>query len=218
MKFDKGPLKALQQLLMKDSDETAAPGKKPGKFHYFLIVLLFGVAFMLISDMWGGTDREAAMVMKTESDPDQEEVPAFGNKDSKDSIMKDYEDRYENQLKEALEQIAGVSDPTIVVNVESTERKVYEKNNSMQTQVTKETDREGGNRSIEDQSSDEQLVIIRKGEEEVPIILETKKPKISGVLVVAKGADNIQVKKWIIESVTRALDVPSHRVAVMPKN
>jgi stage III sporulation protein AG len=218
MKFDKGPLKSLQQLFMKESEGTAAPGKKPGKLHYFLIVLLFGVAFMIISDMWGNADQDASMVMKTENETGQDEVPAFGNKDSKDSIMKDYEDRYENQLKEALEQIAGVSDPTIVVNVESTERKVYEKNNSSQTQVTKETDREGGNRSIEDQSSDEQLVIIRKGEEEVPIILETKKPKISGVLVVAKGADNIQVKKWIIESVTRVLDVPSHRVAVMPKN
>lgn len=218
MKFDKGPLKAFQQLFMKDSEETEEPEKKPGKFHYFLIVLLFGVAFMLISDMWGSGSQEASTVMKTESEPQQDEVPAFGNKDSKDSIMQDYENRYENQLKEALEQIAGVSDPTVVVNVESTERKVYEKNNSLQTQVTKETDRDGGNRSIEDKSSDEQLVIIRNGDKEVPIILETKKPKISGVLVVAKGADNIQVKKWIIESVTRVLDVPSHRVAVMPKN
>ena len=49
------------------------------------------------------------------------------------------------------------------------------------------------------------------------LFLQTKKPEIRGVLVVAKGAENIQVKKWIIEAVTRALDVPSHRVAVMPK-
>ncbi|WP_409251317.1 stage III sporulation protein AG [Bacillus sp. SCS-153A] len=218
MKFDKGPLKALQQLFSKDSTDSSEPEKKPGKIHYFLIVLLFGIAFMLISDLWNSGAHEASTVMKTDSEPQQEEVPAFGNKDSKDTIMQEYEERYENQLKEALEQIAGVSDPTIVVNVESTERKVYVKNNSTQTQVTKETDREGGNRSIEDKSSDEQLVIIRDNEKEVPIIMETKKPKISGVLVVAKGADNIQVKKWIIESVTRVLDVPSHRVAVMPKN
>jgi stage III sporulation protein AG len=218
MKFDKGPLTMLKKLFMKEQDETHQPDKKPGKFHYFLIVLLFGVAFMLISDMWTSKNEDASMVMNTETESDQEEVPAFGSKEVKDSVMKEYEDRYENQLKEALEQIAGVSDTTIVVNVESTERKVYEKNNSSQSQLTKETDREGGNRSIEDKSSDEQLVIINDGEKEVPIILETKKPKISGVLVVAKGADNIQVKKWIIESVTRVLDVPSHRVAVMPKN
>jgi len=36
-------------------------------------------------------------------------------------------------------------------------------------------------------------------------------------LIVAKGADNIRIKKEIIDAVTRALDVPSHRVAVMAK-
>jgi stage III sporulation protein AG len=60
-------------------------------------------------------------------------------------------------------------------------------------------------------------VIIQEGEKEVPIVLETKKPEIRGVLIVAKGADNIQIEKWIKESVTRLLDVPSHRVSVMPK-
>ena len=76
---------------------------------------------------------------------------------------------------------------------------------------------EGGKRKVEDQSREEQLVIIQEGEKEIPVVTETKKPAIRGVLVVAKGADNIQVKKWIIEAVTRSLDVPSHRVAVMPK-
>ena len=60
-------------------------------------------------------------------------------------------------------------------------------------------------------------MIIQNGEKEVPIVVETKKPAIRGVLVVAKGADNIQVKKWIVEAVTRSLDVPSHRVSVLPK-
>ena len=87
----------------------------------------------------------------------------------------------------------------------------------IQTQLTDETDREGGKRKVEDQSTDEQLVIIQNGEKEVPIVVETKKPAIRGVLVVAKGADNIQVKKWIVEAVTRSLDVPSHRVSVLPK-
>lgn len=43
------------------------------------------------------------------------------------------------------------------------------------------------------------------------------KPKIVGVLVVAKGAEDIKVKTMIVEAVTRALDVPSHRVSVQPK-
>ena len=43
------------------------------------------------------------------------------------------------------------------------------------------------------------------GKKKFRLSVETKKPEIRGVLVVAKGADNIQVKKWIIEAVTRVL-------------
>ena len=37
------------------------------------------------------------------------------------------------------------------------------------------------------------------------LFLKQRKPEIKGVLVVAGGAENMQVKKWIIEAVTRAL-------------
>ena len=78
-------------------------------------------------------------------------------------------------------------------------------------------DQQGGERKVLDQSEEEQLVIIREGDKEVPIVLETKKPQVRGVLVVAKGAENVQIEKRIIESVTKLLDVPSHRVSVMPR-
>ena len=123
----------------------------------------------------------------------------------------------QNEMKEALEMIAGVEDVKVVIYVDATEKKEFERNKVTQKQVTEETDQEGGKRVVEDTSVDEQLVIIKDGDKEGPIVSQTIKPKVSGVLVVAKGAENIQVKKWIIEAVTRALDVPSHRVSVMPK-
>ena len=131
--------------------------------------------------------------------------------------ISDYEAEYENQLKEALETISGVGTVSIVVNVESAGEKVVEKNRVIGNQVTKETDREGGKREVEDRSTDEQVVVIQDGEKETPIVVQTKKPEIRGVLIVAQGADNIHIKKTIIESVTRVLGVPSHRVAVASK-
>lgn len=171
---------------------------------------------MLISDLWGGD--KGLEVAKQVDGGTPEEVAAFGSGEKEsDGSMRGYEDRYENQLKEALDQIVGVSDVYVVVNVEATESKVYEKNESTKIQSTDEEDKEGGKRSIEDKSREEEIVIVNNGEKEVPIVKEIKKPKVTGVLVVAKGADNIQIKKWIIEAVTRALDVPSHRVSVLPK-
>lgn len=148
----------------------------------------------------------------------KEEVETFGtSKSNSNEMITEYENRYENQLKEALEGINGVDDVTVVVNVDATEKKILEKNTVSSSQTTEETDPKGGKRRIENQSEDEQLVISQEGEKELPIVIETKKPEIRGVLVVAKGAENIQVKTWIIEAVTRVLDVPMHRVSVLPK-
>lgn len=216
MDKDKGPISRLKKLLSREPSE-----KKTGKYQYLIIVLLFGAAIMLLSNIFfneNETNTELNVFNNTKQSQSGEEVPAFGQKNAKqNNVIEDYENAYENQLKEALEGIKGVGNVTVVVNVEATEKQILEKNEKRQTQSTDETDPQGGKRKIEDSSQEQQLVIIREGEKEVPIVIETKKPEIRGVLVVASGADNIQVKSWIIEAVTRSLGVPSHRVAVMPK-
>jgi stage III sporulation protein AG len=215
MDKNQGPLSWLKKMLKIEGNSE----KKPGKYQYMLVVLCIGAAFMLVGNIVFKNGPTSADVAVTTSDKvESEDVPAFGlSKGSGNKAVAEYEEKYENQLKKALQQMLGVNDVTVVVNIDSTDKKVLEKNRVSKSQTTEETDREGGERKVQEASTDEQLVIIRDGEKEVPIVVETKKPEIRGVLVVAKGAENIQVKKWIVEAVTRALDVPSHRVAVMPK-
>lgn len=215
MSNKKGPFTWLKEELFSDSP----PGKINKKYRYMLVVLLFGIVIMLISNLFfEQADQEPKTDDSAADNEPASDLEVFRQKGKKEEgKIAAYEQAYENQLKEALENIAGVSDVTVIVNVDATDKKILEKNVVTQSQITDETDREGGKRIVEDQSTDEQVVIVRHGDEEVPIILETKKPEIRGVLVVANGAENIHVKKWIIESVTRVLDVPSHRVAVMPK-
>ncbi|WP_108490747.1 stage III sporulation protein AG [Bacillus velezensis] len=206
----------------------AKDGEKPKltKYHYFLFVFVLGVSFMLVSQLFSSPektekDQTAQTVMsgRTEDKSGQKSAPVF--KASKDGSAKttidDYERDYENQLKEILETIIGVEDVSIVVNVDATSLKVFEKNKTEKDTTTEETDKEGGKRSVTDQTSEEQIVMIRNGDQETPVVVQTKKPDIRGVLVVAQGVDNVQIKKTIIDAVTRVLDVPSYRVAVAPK-
>ncbi|WP_420846084.1 stage III sporulation protein AG [Neobacillus notoginsengisoli] len=192
--------------------------KKKHKYQYMALVLCIGAVFMLVGNILLPEKQGLDVPVASQLEGEGQEVPAFGQKKSSKKITaSDFERAYESQLKEALEDMLGVDDVTVLVNVDSTELKVLEKNRVTKRQTTTEKDREGGTRDVEDASVDEQLVIIRNGEKEEPIVIETKKPEIRGVLVVARGADNIEVKKWIIEAVTRSLGVPSHRVAVMAK-
>lgn len=214
MDNNKGPLVWLKKLLKLEDKSD----KKPGKYQYMLLVLCIGAAFMLVGNIVFKPGSNASSVPASTNKSESSDVPAFGlNKSSGNKAIAEYEEKYENQLKKALQEMLGVDDVTVVVNIDSTDKKILEKNKVSKTQTTDETDREGGQRKVQETSSDEQLVIIRNGEKEVPVVVETKKPDIRGVLVVAKGAGNIEVKKWIVEAVTRVLGVPSHRVAVMPK-
>lgn len=215
MDNEKGPLTWLKKLL---GSKDGPPGKKSGKYQYLMIVVLFGTAIMLMGNILGDKNPADAVVPAVKEAGSEEDTAVFGQKKSAgNDVISEYEEAYEAQLTEMLEGINGVGDVTVFVNVDATDKKVLEKNTNIQSQTTNETDREGGTRKVEEASKDEQLVLVRNGEKEVPLVLETKKPEIRGVLVVAKGAENIQIKKWIIEAVTRALDVPNHRVAVMPK-
>ncbi|MBS4199630.1 stage III sporulation protein AG [Bacillus sp. FJAT-49732] len=192
--------------------------KNKVKPYYLLFLLILGALFMMLGTIWKETGDRPNEAVFNENNGDQNSSETFGVKKSDNNDgMKVFEEQYENQLKEALEEIVGVHSVTVIVNVQATERKVYEKNTILKNQTTHEEDEKGGQRQIEDQSKEDQLVIIREGEKDIPLVMETRKPEIKGVLVVAGGAENIQVKKWIIEAVTRVLDVPSHKVAVMPK-
>ncbi|MFT8320650.1 MAG: stage III sporulation protein AG [Bacillus sp. (in: firmicutes)] len=217
MDKDKGPISWLKKWLANEESEE----KKKGKVQYLIIVVLFGAAIMIVSNMFfkGSSNADVAAFSNTNgTSSDQAAEETFGQKSGGGSSgITDYEEVYKEQIKEAINHIVGVKDATVYVNVDATEKKVYEKNSTSQTQTTEETDPQGGKRQVEDSSSEQQLVIVQNGDKQVPVVIETKKPAIRGVLIVAKGAENIKIKSMIIEAVTRALDVPSHRVSVMPK-
>jgi len=148
---------------------------------------------------------------------ENESTFTFGTRSDFTSIP-EYEEELENELKEMLSKIKGVGEVSVMINLDSTAEAVVEKNVQTQESTTDEKDSEGGNRQIKDQQRDEQVVILRKGDHEQPIVVKTNKPRVRGVLVVAPGAENMQVKAWISEAVQRVLDVPAHRVSVLPKN
>lgn len=193
--------------------------EKKKNYRYILILGCAGILLMLTSQLFAEqedpTDVTLPAYQSNDEEPEEKEV--FKSGEEKGNSMRDYEDTYENQLRESLEQIAGLNDVSVMVNLANTEKQVYEKNANARNQETSETDREGGTREVTDQTIDEQTVIVRNGDTEGPLLSHTEKPNIRGVLVVAEGVENAQVKAWVIEAVSRVLDVPVHRISVMPK-
>ncbi len=189
-------------------------GTENKKQKYVLAIALIAILFILLGNLLSpknelDTELNQETDAKVQED-DIEEVSLIKN-------VNEIEASYEKDLQVMLNQIKGVSEVEVMVNVDSTNVNVYEKDLIMGNQSTDETDKNGGMRNVEDETKETKLVYVRQGDQEVPVLVQTKKPDVRGVFIIAKGADNATVKKWIVESVSKVLDVPTYRISVMPK-
>ncbi|WP_010093203.1 stage III sporulation protein AG [Ornithinibacillus scapharcae] len=178
-----------------------------------LVVIIVGNIFTTSSQQDTGQEIPR---MDLESESQTEEVSS--HESSVTSDVGELEENYKKQLEIMLEKIDGVSEVEVMVNLDSTNVKVYEKNLIKGQQHTEENDQNGGTRQIEETTEETQTVLVRQGDQETPILIETKKPRVRGVFVVANGVEKATVKQWVVEAISRVLDVPTHRVSVMPKN
>lgn len=171
----------------------------------------------VFSDGTEKSQRNNEVLQESMEQPNEETSGVETNKEGV-AFEEEMETSYEKELEDMLNKIQGVSEAEVMVNLDSTNIHVYEKNLIKGSQTTEESDQHGGDRTVEDQTEESQVVLVRQGDREVPLLVQTKKPEVRGVFVIAKGAENKTVENWIVESVSRVLDVPTHRISVMPKN
>ncbi len=69
----------------------------------------------------------------------------------------------------------------------------------------------------EDKNTEQKTVIVSGSGSTNPVVVRKIQPKVLGVLVVAQGAGDEQVKMVIEKSVAAVLPVMSHRIAVVQK-
>jgi stage III sporulation protein AG len=116
-----------------------------------------------------------------------------------------------------LENIVGVGSVDVMVTVDSTEETVVQLNQKQTQQLTDETDKNGAKRHITSIEKDGQVALYEVNGQQSPIIVKKLKPQIRGVLVVAKGAENATVHLLIADAISKGLDVPIHRISVVPR-
>jgi stage III sporulation protein AG len=211
----KGLLSFIKQLFQSDENH-----QRQSKFRVYVgVLLVLGIALMVFGGFSKSPQNEADIPVSTSDEvTDSESEPTFGKEDnSEPSSISEYERSYENELKEILEAVIGVDGVQVMVNLDASESKVFGTNKTIQSQTTDETDQEGGKRQVKDRSEEVQIVVIRSNDQEKAVVVKTEKPKVRGVLVVAEGAENIRVEQRIKDAVTKVLDVPVHRVSVLPK-
>ncbi len=174
---------------------SGGPGgpKRIQTLRWLLLMGLVGAAFMILNSFI--TVKEVDPIGEGRASPADQTQPVFGSSGKESSPFREFEEAYQSQLREILTKIVGVGEVEVLVTIESTEEVTVERNTQETQQITNEQDQQGAKRHITDISRKGEVVLYEVSGGKKPLVTKTIKPKIRGVLVVAKGAENLTVKR-----------------------
>lgn len=110
----------LKQWFQTESEK----GQKPTKKSYVLLIGLVGILFILVSNIFSDSSKE-------DEQPMTEKQEVFlkneAKKETNERNITQIQEETEDMLTEALNALAGVSDVQVVVQLNASDLKIYEK-------------------------------------------------------------------------------------------
>lgn len=206
--------KWLEKLKKSDGDKDAL-GKKV--MPNLLIVLLAGVLIVMMMSSYKAANLPSVQSLNSNGGSNKDNSKADGTTStSADKASGDYETAVQDKLKETLEKIDGVGKVDVMVSFESGEEQVPAVNINDSNSTTQEKDTEGGTRSTTQKNNGSTVVITNEGDKSEPLIVKKYKPKVSGVCVVAEGAEDKVTELRISKAVINLFNIAENKVNVYP--
>ncbi|MGZ4162468.1 MAG: stage III sporulation protein AG [Tumebacillaceae bacterium] len=176
------------------------------------LMLLGGIGVLLLFNPFAWFKGQGSL----QSSPASQVKPTGQQTTSIDG-MSQYEAMIDTQMTDILNSIDGVSDAKVMITLDSGEETVYATDEQNNKQTTSEGDNKGGTRTTTQEDTSGKIVTVNKDGTNQALVTKVIRPKVRGVLVVAKGAESLKVQAMIMDAVQRALDVPYHRISIKPE-
>mgnify|MGYP000896139182 CR=1 FL=1 len=176
-----------------------------GKLNYRLLVLAaVGIGLIIAGGFW-----DARPPAKSgESTEVRKNLPAVKPGD---------EESLEIKLANILSQVRGAGTVIVNITLDTGTGQEHAKNIVKETKIIQEKDGSGGNRTTTESKDNEQIILTKDNGVDRPVVVKETKPSIRGVLVVAEGAGNSEVKAALVKAVETGLGIPAYRITVLPQ-
>lgn len=165
------------------------------------IILILGIILLIIANIFI-ENRNSNVITNLESATIEGKLEA---------MEVDYGVLLEKKLEDILSQLKGVENVKVMITLEDTVEKIPAFNTTKNNETTNEIDAHGGTREI---IRDDMTIQVVTNSEGGMIVLKEIKPKVKGVIVVAQGAEDIEVKEMLYEAVKTVLGISGNRVEV----
>lgn len=175
-----------------------------------IVVCLVGVLLIIAASFFKDNSSFTTLTNKNAKNSTSD------SQDSSKLTEDTYRSDQENKLKSLLQSIQGVGSVQVMIYFDTGEEQVPAINQNSSTSVINEVDNSGGKRTTSQSNSSNTVVITNNGDKSEPLIIQTNKPKVNGVLIVAEGAEDSNVKFNITNSVAELFNIPENKVNVFP--
>lgn len=177
-----------------------------GKYGFWGIAatVLLGAALMVVPGLFLSKDK-----------PAQPTVESIESSGTTVHSLAQLENIIAQQVSSILSQVEGAGKVAVSVSLETGPEHSFAQNTAVIKSTVEEKDNKGGVRVTTETNNKTEMVLAQgKGE---PLLLKEMGPRIKGVLVVAQGAKDAELKARLSRAVQSMLDLPAHRVMVLPK-
>lgn len=149
-------------------------------------------------------------------------IPTSNNEKKKNGVEEtsyeyeeeDYCKKLEKEMEEILGKVDGVGKIKVMITLKNSKEQVINKDTSFSNSKSV-AEKEGEKNESEAYEQGEETILISMDGESIPYVLKEYSPTVEGVLIIAEGGDNPNVKIALIEASTVLLNVPSHKVSIL---
>lgn len=184
-------------------------GKKPRK-DQCLIVILLGILLCVIS-----LPVEKSTTKSGISDNENDKM-SEQKKFVTDGQSLDYVEIWEEKLEESLVYIEGAGQVKVLITLKESEQKILAKDGTEDMSETAEADAAGGSRrTTQNRIEKKTIYTVDERGQEVPYVVKTITPVVEGVVVIAQGADQPEVRQNIIEAIQVLFDIDMNKITIV---
>lgn len=213
--------KAFKNLLNENGCNIKDKGKEKNKKNLtnLLILILLGIFLVTSGSLLSKQSKNTISINEPEEGEKSSKNNYGNNKGGnyKSEVdLKEYSNELNDKLKNILALIDGVGNVETLIYFEGGEEYVPATNINNSLSKTEETDTSGGKRKIDQNNDGKTIVTFNDGDSTKPLITKKKNPRITGVCIVAEGAENKVTELRIVQAVVKLFNLPDTKVQVYP--
>ena len=176
-----------------------------------VLVIILVVTTILINNIWNNDKKENS---NETTNTLNKEFANINNSNYLYNKTYNNDNSLETKLSAILESINGVGKVKVFINYSESSSIEAMYNETTKESSTEETDTSGGVRTIQQTDTQKDVIFQENNDGKIPVTQKVTNPTIEGAIITAQGAKNTNIKSSIIDAVSAATGLASHKIQV----